>query len=89
MKKKFHNSFKIINTKIIFLLFLGIFLISGFLHSIIDKVILYTINGLSLKTYNINQIKQGVDISTLAQGVYIVKMIDQVGNQVAVQKIIK
>jgi len=58
-------------------------------NSIIDKIVLYTINGSLLKIYSINQIKQGVDISTLTQGVYVVKMIDQRGNQIAVQKIIK
>ena len=46
-------------------------------------------NGSLLHVYNGENIREGVDVSTLSGGMYILKIFDKAGNPVAAHKFVK
>ncbi len=54
----------------------------------IGKVSLYNVNGSLLHVYNGENIREGVDVSTLSGGMYILKISDKGGNPLAAHKFV-
>lgn len=55
----------------------------------VGSLSMYNVGGSLVNTFNAKSINSGIDISTLANGVYILRMNDKAGNAIVNQKFIK